>query len=145
MPYRDNKNPGEHPSSDEIRTKSDGAAASDVNTLMAQYARNGTLPRVTARQPLYGDFTGPQDLHSQREAVFAAQERYELLPAAVRDASSNDAVRFLEMLEDPQSLQVLLDAGLDPSLEASETESPAVATPTEPEGEDTTPPEGGGE
>ena len=88
------------------------ARASDANILMAQYRRNGTLPRVNAARPLYGNFTGPTDLAQQIEFVEAARERFEQLPASVRTSCDNDPVEFLRMFDDPDERVVLEEAGL---------------------------------
>lgn len=106
------------------------AAASDPNVLLAQYRRNGTLPAVQMRQPLHGDFTGPTDLQDQMEAVDAAWDRFNALPADVRTACENSPVRFLAMIEDPDQRAVLESAGLQVSdTPLTETTTSPSATP----------------
>lgn len=90
----------------------DDAAGVNINTLVAQYRKNGTMPQVNLRNPLYGDFTGPQDLHRAMEHVQAAQDRFAELPADVRSAADNDPVKFLELFEDPAQRALLEEAGL---------------------------------
>lgn len=89
------------------------AAGADINTIVAQYRKNGTLPAVNVRQPLYGDFTGPQELHDQREAVFAAQEHFNSFPADVRDLCDNDMENYLKLMETPEGREKLEAAGLE--------------------------------
>lgn len=88
------------------------ARASDANVVMAQYRRNGTMPRVNVQRPLWGDFSGPQDLMQQIERVEAARDRFRELPADVRRVSDHDPVRFLEMFEDQGGRAQLEQAGL---------------------------------
>ena len=123
----------------------DGA---DLNNIMAQYLRDGTLTHVSRSQPLYGDFSGPQDLQSQMETVEAAQEHFDSLPAEVRALADNDPCKFVAMAEDSSTAALLEAAGLvfvddepiaqpPPSPASSSSES---STPAEPA---TAPPEGG--
>lgn len=96
----------------------------DANKLLAQYRKNGTLPNVSVHQPLYGDFTGPQDLHRQIENAQAAFERFSELPASVRTLADNSPVRFIEMFDDPEQRAMLQDAGLGILDEPPETQDP---------------------
>lgn len=100
------------------------AKAADANVIMAQYRRNGTLPVVHNRIPLYGDFTGPQDLHTALERSQEALERFQELPASVRLSCDNDPVRFLEMFDDPDERVMLEDAGLVISGDAPSSPEP---------------------
>lgn len=119
----------------------------NINTLVAQYKKTGTLPNVGLANPLYGDFTFPDDIHSMREAVYAAEERFNQLPADVRSAADNDWVRFVEMFNDPAEQALLETAGLqitdkpvipnnspppESSPSAPPDPDPIPATPSEP-------------
>lgn len=90
----------------------DDAAGADINTIVAQYKRHGTLPAVQLRNPLYGDFTLPEDIHGAREAMLQAEERFAELPASVRTDANNDWVTFLEMFNTDEGRQSLSDHGL---------------------------------
>ena len=88
------------------------AKGADINLIVAQYKKSGTLPRVAMSNPLYGDFTFPEDLHLMREAVERAEDRFMDLPADVRAAADNDWVEFMRMFDDPSRRPVLEAAGL---------------------------------
>ena len=103
------------------KTSTDDLAGADINKIVAQYRKNGTLPRVNNQNPLFGDFTGPSDLQEQMETVQAATDRYMELPADVRNVSNNDPVRFLEMFDSPEQRVLLESAGL------------SIRTPEEPQ------------
>lgn len=90
----------------------DDSGMADLNKIMATYRRTGTLPRVASRTPLYGDFTGPQDLADAMEAVEAAKDRFNDLPSQVRSAAGNDPVNFLAMFSDPDGRKLLIKHGL---------------------------------
>lgn len=110
------------------------AAASDISTIVAQYKKNGTMPAVTLRTPLYGDFRGPEDLHEMREKVFDAQDRFLEFPAEVRDLCNNDMVQFLQLMETEEGQAELINAGLEIIETPSEptTLEGGVSTPQDP-------------
>lgn len=93
-------------------TDQQNAGESDINRLVAQYRANGTLPHLSARTPLYGDFSSSVDLLDNLIRVREAQAAFEALPSAVRAAAGNDPVEFLAMAEDPEGREILIDAGL---------------------------------
>jgi len=101
-----------HRPSGKSQTDQTGRKVADINVLVAQYQKNGTFPVVSTRSPLYGDFTGPEDLHSAREQAFAAHERFMELPVSVRKLAKHDEVEFLRMFEDPAQRVLLEEAGL---------------------------------
>lgn len=91
--------------------QADGPGA-NINTLVAQYKKNGTLPIVATSNPLWGDFTFPEDIHSVREAVHEAEDRFMELPADIRTLCNNDWVQFLERFNTPDGKASLEQAGL---------------------------------
>lgn len=96
------------------------AAGANINVIVAQYKKTGTLPAVSSRNPLYGDFTFGEDIHEVREAVFEAEQRFNQLPADVRTLCDNDWVQFMDRFDDPHQRQALMDAGL--SINSSKTD-----------------------
>lgn len=89
------------------------SAFTNINRTVAQFREHGTLPQVPNLNPLYGDFTFPEDIHSVREAVQKAEDRFMDLPSDVRNASGNDWVQFLKMFSDAEGQKVLVEAGLE--------------------------------
>lgn len=123
------------------------AAGVNINKIMAVFKKTGTLPNVQLSNPLYGDFTNPEDIHSIREAVHEAEDRFAELPAKVRALCENDWVQFLERFDDPDGQKTLLDAGLTigpppvttpPIQGVQEATAPKTKTPPEPEDKATT-------
>lgn len=88
------------------------AKGTNINSLIAQYKRNGTFPAVHQHNPLWGDFTFPEDIHSIREAVHQAEDRFMELPADVRTVCNNDWVEFLERFKSENGRATLEEAGL---------------------------------
>lgn len=93
------------------RTVQSEGPAQNLNSIMAKYQATGVHPPVRPNQPLYGDFTGPKDLHEMILRVDAAQAHFDALPAAVRKACHNDPVEFLEKF-DEQDTELLVELGL---------------------------------
>lgn len=85
----------------------------DVNVIMRNYQRTGVLPQMQTGKPHYGDFTGPaKDLHDALILSNRAKEGFQNLDPKVRLAAGNDPVRFLRMLEHPEGVKILQQAGL---------------------------------
>jgi len=113
----------------------DDEGRTNINKIMAQISKHGTVPNVRRHTPLHGDFSFPTDLHEQREAHLAAEEHFMQQPAEVRTAAQNDYIKFIEMLANPDSLALLEQAGVvvDPSGQANDdqTTTPEPGTTNE--------------
>lgn len=89
----------------------------DINLMVARATRNGALVNGNARQPTYGDFTDLPDYQTSLNAVIAAQEAFDALPAQLRARFSNDPGQFLSYIEtasesDLKSLGLVTDKTL---------------------------------
>lgn len=121
-----------HPHSSEGGARQEDRLTADINTIVAQYQRSGTMPAVARSSPLYGDFSEiGDDLQSLTEMFDAAADRFGELPSGVRSAASNDYRTFLSMYDDRDGRQVLLDAGLV-IVDAEPTAAPSSPPPTSP-------------
>lgn len=107
------------------------AAGADINKIVAQFRKNGTLPVVPNNNPLYGDFTFPEDIHSVREAVDQAGDRFQQLPASVRTLCENDWVKFYDLFHTTEGREKLIEAGLQIT-NTPQTTEPTPPTPTPP-------------
>lgn len=116
------------------------AKGTDINQIVAQYKKTGTLPKVASLNPLYGDFTFSEDIHEMREAVYHAEQRFEQLPADVRSLADNDWVRFIEMFNDPAERASLETAGLQIQPIPNNSPPPVAPPPSEPPDPDPIPP-----
>lgn len=118
-----------HPASGKGRTNQDDARGTDINVLVAQYMKNGTMPNVYVGDPLWGDFTSPDDLQSCFERWQLAKEKFNDLPATVREAADHDPVQFLRMFDDEGGRQILVDNGLAVDDERNEGNQPPPPKP----------------
>ncbi|AXL15419.1 internal scaffolding protein [Microviridae sp.] len=87
--------------------------STNINTIVAQYHATGIPPAVRQGQGVFGDFSQAPDFHAAYNLVHAAQAAFEELPSRVREAALNNPVQLMEMLDDPNGLVLLRDAGLD--------------------------------
>ena len=119
------------------RTKVSEKNQANVNVIMQKYAKTGVITHLNTQQPRYG-FAPAMDFKTAADLVIATQNKFMELPSEVRKKFGNSAETFLEALEDPNSVQILSDAGLldQPAEELSEPpagDPPAAEPPAEPE------------
>lgn len=78
----------------------------DVNRILERFLRTGTWtgdPAIKAtREPMFGDFAESDlDFRAAQEKLVDADRRFMALPAAIRERFGNNAVKFVEFLQDP--------------------------------------------
>lgn len=124
----------------DTRANQADAEQADINSIVATYLATGIVNGVPSQAPLYGDFTQASDLQTQLNRVRQAEEAYARLPSALRNASKNDPVLFLEMFDDEEGRAILEAQGMVvtdeqselPPSPASEPEPAPVPEPAEP-------------
>lgn len=117
------------------RTIQSDARACDINLIMGNWRRTGTLPPNTKIEGSYGDFSGIDDYQSCLNRVMEAQDAFDDLPARTRDRMGNDPGRLLEFMADPSNLEESITLGLreahDPEPPPTEGPAPQGATASE--------------
>lgn len=113
------------------------AADTNINSIMAKYVSTGGVTHLNAKEPLYGDFSNGESLHTHINRVREAEATFGLLPANVRSAAHNDPVRFIDMVNDTDGRELLEAAGMT----FGEPEEPSPA-PTIPPSQAITAPDG---
>lgn len=73
----------------------------DVNRIVKQFGISHELPVVANSKAAYGDFSGATDFHSAMNAMVAARENFDRLPAKTREYFGNDPGSLVDFLEDP--------------------------------------------
>lgn len=101
------------------------AEETEINRIMARYAKSGIVDHVSRYRGNYGDFSEVTDYHSALLQVMEAREAFESLPAMIRAKFGNDPGSFLEFMQDPSNVEEIIELGL--------------ATPRSQETEDTPP------
>lgn len=80
------------------RTEQSHKDSCDINVLMAKYERGGELPRGPDGQMFYGDFSQVGDYKSALDAVYAAQDAFDQMPASLKKRFGHDPQQLLEFL-----------------------------------------------
>lgn len=92
-------------------TRQSEALHTDINVIMAQYERSGTLP-VMQMQAMYEDVSEVGDFRSAVERVNEGYELFNSLSAKVRSRFNNDAAEFLAFFGQPGNEKELVELGL---------------------------------
>ena len=85
----------------------------DINVIMERFGRGAELPQ-NFRPPQYADFVGVSDYHSALNAVAAAAESFDAMPATLRSRFANDPSQLMAFLDDPENRQEAVKLGLLP-------------------------------
>lgn len=96
---------------DRSLTRQSEAAHTDINLIMAQYERTGTLP-MGALQGMYEDVSEVGDFRTMLEAVREGEEAFASLTATQRAAFDNDPAKLLDAFGDPNARGKLEELGL---------------------------------
>lgn len=92
-------------------TKQSFAEECDINTIVRRFGLTGELP-TNVRMPSYGDFTGLGDFRDAMNAVVAAREAFDLMPADVRARFHNDPAEFVDFCSDEKNFEEAGKLGL---------------------------------
>lgn len=123
-----------HPHSDADGARQEDRMSADINQIVAQYQRSGTMPRVQRSEPLYGDFTLlSDDLMEITETFARAEDRFMELPSNVRAHCQNDWRVFVQKFQDEAERAALVDAGLVIVDDVADAQAAAAAAAAEAE------------
>lgn len=87
--------------------------SADINKIMSRFEKTGLLgDGLTARQPIYGDFTEVKDYHQMLIAVKNVERAFNTLTANVRNRFDNDPQKLINFLEDPKNNAEAVELGL---------------------------------
>lgn len=121
------------------RTKQSFKDETDVNNIIRQHTRMGTLSHLEQWGGQYGDLTG-FDFQQAQNQIAHANSMFEQLPSAVRNEFKNSPELFFDYVNDPENkddlakkLPLLAEPGHRPLPTPAEIEDPAPTPPAEPE------------
>ncbi len=122
----------------ESMTKQSFRNESNINIIMAKYAKTGLIDHVKKYEGRYEDVTGVEDYHTSLNRIHAAQAAFMSLPSGVRTKFDNDPGEFLNFVNEPDNLEEMYEMGLakrpPEALEPKKAspEGDAVKDPVEP-------------
>jgi phage internal scaffolding protein len=98
----------------------------DINTIMEKFGQTGQLPQTTL-EPTYGDFSGVVDYHTAMNAILAAEEQFDALPAQIRARFDNDPAKLIDFMENDANRAEAEKLGLVQSISPMANNEPAEA------------------
>lgn len=96
---------------DELVTDQSQKEDADINTIVRRFGL-GDQNGPAARPVFYADFSDVVDFQTAMNAVAAAGEAFDAMPAAVRARFENNPQKFLEFCEDANNMPELEKLGL---------------------------------
>lgn len=108
---------GDFNCADDGMTRQEFKDECDINVLLAQYEKNGTLPPLRPGSPQYLDVSEIPNLQESLQLMREAEDAFMRLPASVRREFDNNAVEFVEFATDPANIGKLREWGLAPPAE----------------------------
>ena len=115
-----------HPAGGKSRTKQGDRAGTNANEIFRKWINTGLVSQQ--REPgSYGDFSSGVDYFTAMSRVRAAEQEFDLLPAAIRKECKNDPAMFLDMVFDPKERAKLEELGLVES--EAPVDAPAASEP----------------
>lgn len=97
----------------------------DINLILDK-ASKGIMPAFNSSTPTFADVSNVADYQSALHLIQDAQDRFDSLPAAIRDRFANDPAQLLEFVGDPGNKAEAIKLGL---IDAP-TPAPASAAPS---------------
>lgn len=83
----------------------------DINRILDDYRRTGLINHAKNNEGRYDDVTG-YDFQKAMETVANVKSMFEGLPAEMRKEFGNDAVRFLDFVQNPANEQKMAKMGI---------------------------------
>lgn len=119
-------------------TKQASKDETDINFILAGYQQTGVLPFAErAKLAQYGDVSNIGSFQECVNRVKEAESAFMALPATVRDRYANDPAELLAAVDaasngDPDALAELVQVGVLPAPEASDSTKPSSSPGTAP-------------
>lgn len=112
----------------------------DINIIVRNFKRSGTLDHINHTRARYGDFTKGADYAEAHQAIQDADSAFGRLSAKIRTRFANDPALLLDFVADEANDEEGRELGLYPpvAVQPEKTTAPPPETPAKP-----TPIEGG--
>lgn len=112
-------------------TKQSFQDESNINTIMQKYVKTGVIDYVKDHPGNFVDLPLVEDYQAALNVVIKAGEAFDELPGSVRRRFENNAVGFLEFMDDPEKMEESVELGLRERIEVVEPVLDPPATPPE--------------
>jgi len=112
------------------RTKQSHKNETDINQIMARFAKTGTIEFVNTQKPQFGDASGIE-FQTAMQTVAKANEMFDALPSKIRERFNNNAQELLIFLETEENRTEAVFLGLlkepEPVAQETKKEEPVKA------------------
>lgn len=94
------------------RTRQDQKDSCDINLIMRKYVKQGIVPRLNPKTPVYDDFSTALSYHESLERIQRANKLFYELPADLRSACDNDPALLIPYVENEENIDELVELGV---------------------------------
>ncbi len=94
------------------RTRQDQKDSCDLNLMMRKYLKQGVLPRLNTKTPVYDDFSTALSYHESLDRIKRADILFAALPAQLRASCENDPAQLIAYVEGGEHIDELVDLGV---------------------------------
>lgn len=100
----------------------------DINTIVRRFGLTGVLPQ-NVRMPTYEDFSDVGDFQSAMNAIVAANESFDQMPAEIRARFQNNPALFVDFCSNEENREEAIRLGLVPRAAVAAPAADAVTAP----------------
>lgn len=93
-------------------TKQSFRDESNMNIILAKYAKTGLLEHVKQYEGHYDNVLGAEDYHTSMNRILEADAAFASLPSGIRSKFHNDPGEFLEFATEPKNREEMYELGL---------------------------------
>lgn len=97
----------------ETRTQQQFQDQTDINKIMEQYVKTGTLTHIrNATEGVYADLSNLPSYEEAMRTIIAADDAFKDIPAPVRQRFGNDPQQLMDFLNEPKNHDEAIELGL---------------------------------
>lgn len=116
---------------DKSRARQSEAAAVDINNIVKRFDKTGLIP-VDQREGLFEDVSQMGTYHDALNAIHAAEQAFDHLPARIREKFNNNSAEFLDFTSKEENHDEMRELGMLPPLPSTSQSTPDPVEPVEP-------------
>lgn len=117
-----------HPEGPSLAKQSFGDEC-NINKIMSRYEKDGLVEHINQYQGQYADLPSGQDYQYALNAVIAAKDAFQSLPAKIRTKFDNNPELFLAFVDNPDNKAEMIALGLGPQPEPIQDDKAPQASP----------------